>query len=29
MLWFGLVFFTLLAVGIVLIFWLASPGRIP
>ena len=28
-LWFGLVFFTLFAAGLVAIFWLASTGRIP
>jgi len=28
-LWFGLTFFTLLAAGIVVIFWLASTGRLP
>ena len=29
MLWFGGIFFTLLAAGLVLIFWLASTGRLP
>lgn len=28
-LWFGFSFFTLLSVGLAVIFWLASTGRIP
>jgi hypothetical protein len=29
MLWFGGIFFTLFAVGLVVIFWLAANGRMP
>jgi hypothetical protein len=29
MLWFGGLFFTLLAVGLFLVFWLSSTGRLP
>ena len=29
MLWFGGIFFTLFAVGLALVFWLASTGRLP
>lgn len=29
MLWFGGIFFTLLAAGLIAVFWLASTGRLP